>query len=225
MNAFYNELKIEQGSTLFEIKKASRKLLLKYHPDLHPKNRDWAQEKTKKILYAYDVLTKDISKKELSFKTKEDYENTPPKAETVTINNYMHFLIGDVNCAVPIQNVRGVETLSSLKIIKLSERQGMHPFISGVACHKDAIIPILNLGYKFKIKYTNKEKLQLLLCEIDEQSIGIVMDVGKGILAIKEKTYFNNNENSCIPKRYLSGIINHEAQDVYILNIESILIA
>jgi curved DNA-binding protein len=53
---YYKILGIEKGADQEEVKKAYRKLALKYHPDRNPGNRD-AEEKFKKISEAYAVLS------------------------------------------------------------------------------------------------------------------------------------------------------------------------
>ncbi len=53
---YYKILGIEKNADQEEIKKAYRKLALKYHPDRNPNNRE-AEEKFKKISEAYAVLS------------------------------------------------------------------------------------------------------------------------------------------------------------------------
>lgn len=66
---FYKTLGIAKGATDDEIKKAYRKMALKYHPD---KNKSpGAEEKFKEIAEAYDVLS-DAQKREIFDKYGEE---------------------------------------------------------------------------------------------------------------------------------------------------------
>ena len=56
MEDYYKILGIEKNASVDEIKKAYRKLALKYHPDRNPNNKQ-AEEKFKKISEAYAVLS------------------------------------------------------------------------------------------------------------------------------------------------------------------------
>ena len=55
---FYDVLGVSKTATAQEIKKAYRKLALKYHPDHNPGDKA-AEEKFKKISEAYEVLSND----------------------------------------------------------------------------------------------------------------------------------------------------------------------
>lgn len=55
--SYYDELGVAKGASEAELKKAYRKLAMKWHPDKNKDNRQQAEEKFKKISEAYDVLS------------------------------------------------------------------------------------------------------------------------------------------------------------------------
>ena len=56
MTDYYKALGVSKGATQDEIKKAYRKLAIKYHPDKNPDDKN-AEAKFKEISEAYDVLS------------------------------------------------------------------------------------------------------------------------------------------------------------------------
>ncbi len=54
---YYKILELENNSCLDDIKKAYKKLAIKYHPDKNPENKEEAEEKFKQISQAYEILT------------------------------------------------------------------------------------------------------------------------------------------------------------------------
>ncbi|XP_078722781.1 dnaJ homolog subfamily B member 6 isoform X1 [Lampetra fluviatilis] len=63
MGDYYQVLGIQPTSSQEEIKKAYRRLALKWHPDKNPESKEMAERKFKEIAEAYDVLS-DKSKRE-----------------------------------------------------------------------------------------------------------------------------------------------------------------
>ncbi|MGB3241458.1 MAG: DnaJ domain-containing protein, partial [Candidatus Omnitrophota bacterium] len=56
MADYYELLGVRRDASADEIKKAYRKLAVKYHPDKNPDNKE-AEEKFKEISHAYEILS------------------------------------------------------------------------------------------------------------------------------------------------------------------------
>ncbi|XP_041662988.1 dnaJ homolog subfamily B member 2 isoform X2 [Cheilinus undulatus] len=61
---YYNVLGVSKTATQEEIKKAYRKLALKWHPDKNPDNKEEAEKKFKELAEAYEVLSDQSKRKE-----------------------------------------------------------------------------------------------------------------------------------------------------------------
>ena len=60
---YYKQLEVSRGASAADIKKAYRKLALKWHPDKNPDNQEESNRKFKEISEAYEVLSDEKKKK------------------------------------------------------------------------------------------------------------------------------------------------------------------
>jgi hypothetical protein len=102
-------LGIEEIKNLEDLKSKVRKLIIKYHPDLNPENKVEAEEKLKKILFAYEKLRSELEKNpELIFRKKEE--------EKINIysTKFLTFILEEQEFAIPVEYVTGVSRLKDL---------------------------------------------------------------------------------------------------------------
>jgi DnaJ family protein B protein 4 len=75
MDDYYNILGVSKDATDTDIKKAYKKLAVKWHPDKNPDNKKEAEQHFKKISEAYQVLSNKEKRKEYDLYGKEGIKN------------------------------------------------------------------------------------------------------------------------------------------------------
>lgn len=222
MQQHYQTLNLREGATLSEIKKASRQLLLKYHPDLHPHNQTWAQEKTRIILNAYTTLSENVVVTLPTTINKAPSPSRPaPRTESMPL---MVFSLGMINFAVKIEQVKQVTLMQSVKVIKITNRKGLYPFISGIIHYQGSIAPLLNLGEKLQLEPIT-DRQQVLICEVEGQPLALSIDEGKNVITIENNDYYNHRyfQESNIPSEYIHNVIYHHDEKIHIINLGKLL--
>merc|ERR1712048_1300256 len=71
---YYQTLGVDKKATSQQIKKAYRKLAMKWHPDKNPNNKEEAEAKFKQIGEAYSVLSDDTKRKK--YDVRDQFEST-----------------------------------------------------------------------------------------------------------------------------------------------------
>jgi DnaJ-class molecular chaperone len=66
---YYEVLGVDRGANQEEIKKAFRRLALRYHPDRNPQNQKQSEERFKEINEAYQVLIDESRRREYDYLT------------------------------------------------------------------------------------------------------------------------------------------------------------
>ena len=78
---YYRILEVHPAASAEMIERAKRLLLQRYHPDKNPDRLDWASERTRRVLEAYDVLSDAASRREYDTASREG-RTTERKAST-----------------------------------------------------------------------------------------------------------------------------------------------
>ena len=88
-NSYYDVLNINKDSSDSDIKKAYRKLAMKYHPDKNPNNKE-CEEKFKEISEAYSVLSDSNKRKSYDMYGKEGMQSDMSSPFDI-FNNFDNF--------------------------------------------------------------------------------------------------------------------------------------
>jgi len=89
---YYKILELKNNATDDEIKKAYRKMAVKYHPDKNPDNKEEAEKKFKEIAEAYEVLTnKD------KYKTENMFQHSGFRNQSINPHDIFNQLFKDFN--------------------------------------------------------------------------------------------------------------------------------
>ncbi|GMI97604.1 hypothetical protein like AT5G25530 [Hibiscus trionum] len=75
---YYNMLKVDRNATDDDLKKAYRKLAMKWHPDKNPNNKKEAEANFKQISEAYEVLSDPQKRAIYNQQGEEGLKNIPP---------------------------------------------------------------------------------------------------------------------------------------------------
>lgn len=96
MSDYYKILKVPKTASVDEIKKAYRKLALKWHPDKNPENTSEANKKFREISEAYEVLS-DPNKRKMYDRHGKDFNKTSAghNEEFFDFSGFGHFNFRD----------------------------------------------------------------------------------------------------------------------------------
>ena len=148
IDKYYNILGLKNNANDDEVKKAYKKLAIKYHPDKNPENKEEAEKKFKEIAEAYDILT-----------NKDKYINNNPftkysgfKTTHINPNDIFNQMFGGMNfnthMNINIPTRQNNTHITRSKSIKIENGKKIETIIetSNGVTNKKVIITDLNNG-------------------------------------------------------------------------------
>ena len=190
------ELDHQSEVTWRDVKQASRRLILKYHPDVNPRQKQWAETKVKEVLTAYhdaEIQFKTVDK--IYFKPIETFpKQQPPFSSDMEDSELDLFLfsIGKVRFSLPVHITR--------EILRYSDNLGItacflglrHHFnaVIGIFNHRGDCVPLVDLAEKLHWESTVPATLRhVVIVDYRNQRIGLLVDQGVGLMKIKQGAY------------------------------------
>jgi DnaJ-class molecular chaperone len=89
---YYRILGVDKGASADDVKKAYRNQARKWHPDKHPNNKDYAEEKFKEIAEAYDVLSDEQKRQIYDVYGEGTHSSSSSSSSTMSAACHMLFL-------------------------------------------------------------------------------------------------------------------------------------
>ena len=146
MQNYYEVLKVKKTASSAEIKKAYHALASKYHPDKHPENQKYAEDRMKEINIAHEVLlnpelrqkydeslqpnfaNQNSSDFQTNYSSKEEEGEPPPIFESLKEHRFLIFaaivIIGIIvfgekrhSAEISTQNIVPIEKIPPEKMI------------------------------------------------------------------------------------------------------------
>lgn len=95
---YYDILQVKKTASQEEIKNSYKNLIKKYHPDIYPGDKTFAEKKSKEINVAYEVLSNPQKRSDYDFEinnqysdTTANYSYTPPKYNNPSAYSYEEY--------------------------------------------------------------------------------------------------------------------------------------
>ena len=95
ISQYHRVLNVPEGASTETIKRVTKELLKKYHPDLNQKHRQWADTQTKRILEAYQVLVRKPSTAPKMITKGSPYQGTVHIQMVEKKQSYMETIFAD----------------------------------------------------------------------------------------------------------------------------------
>ena len=154
---YYKILGLENNASDDEVKKAYKKMAVKYHPDKNPEDKEEAEKKFKEIAEAYEILTnKDKYRTQNPFNghnpfaTHQGFRRANINPHDIFNQMFSEFNMGGgmrVNINIPQQHRSQTIRSSSVRIENGKKIETIKETVNGITTEK-VIIQDLNNGNK-----------------------------------------------------------------------------
>ena len=140
----YEALEISPSTSLKEVKRQVRRLLLRFHPDVNP-DKIFAEKKTREILRAYEALSgAECGSKDPK---KGDRKKKAADSGDTSSLDFVIFTLNRQRFALPVEEVREVLRLKDMRVVN---PQG-GSYLQGGIYWREQLIPLWDLRRRLKL--------------------------------------------------------------------------
>lgn len=212
----YKLINASPEDSLKDIKRKYRKLLLNYHPDLNKENKEKAQEITRQIINAYELIIKSIDATK-KFKTEEK----KPACDDL---NLLTFQISGREFGIKVSLIDEVIRLKDLTIEEVSIIYKDIPFVWAIGKKEDKIIVMWNLQKQLNLKetpiFSDFENNYVIIVNSDDMKIGFLIENIIGVMRFHpENIIFNSSTDIKIIKNF----VKTKDKEIGIIECENLL--
>lgn len=221
-------LGVRKGCAPHEIKKKSRALLMKHHPDRNPANRAESEEKVKKIIEAYKYV---LAESALWAAPAGDEFDRSADAGTEDYSSEIEvfsFELAGRKFAAPMKYVRSILRAGDVKINDLGMLGDAMPHVAGVFSMDGEIALLWNLHRQFslaELPITSEiGRAKIVVLDVDGSLVGfMVTEIGEILTVNKEKISREIDEKHWIDGNIVSGWVDVEGEKIHLLNMRFIV--
>jgi chemotaxis signal transduction protein len=228
LDSYYRILQVSRDASVEEIKKSARKLLLKYHPDINPRNRDYFEERTKALTEAYRGLLLDRRKQAgAAGAAPAGAAPAAARSEWPEWDESIVFTLTNRLLAFPARHAKRIIRVKDIRIENVSAVSEALPYIAGMFYYGGEVAMLWNLygqlGLREPAIGSDVGRRQIIVADFDESPVGFLVDSVKGMERLENVAPAPAGDDFGIDSAWLDGIAATDDGPVGLLNIKSIL--
>jgi chemotaxis signal transduction protein len=200
---------------------------MKFHPDVHPDNKKFYEEKIKKILDAYKFVMEEAAKAEnrpdQTFPESADEEF----AEDSATMEVLLIRLSNRSLALPTRHIREIIRVGDVRIEDAGLMADAFPFLAGIFQRNGEITMLWNLHSQLGVRETpissELGKNKIVVADWDDSGVGFLVDEIDGIAVLNRDDVESAGEGAGSEYDFLEGIARTENGAVGLLSLSKLL--
>lgn len=211
LEGLFQKLGLEPTNDLQKVRAHFRKLLRKYHPDLHVQNKFFYEEKTKELLHIYETIKEALTAQEPLFEEPRE-EPEPPLARRA----YLQFEIDHRLFGFPVSQV-----------VEVADGRGLQKegFFLGRIVSRGDTIPVFSARSLFHLPQSQPPLDPLLgrwlekviVLEAENRKAGLLVEKVQGVVAFSPEDFVSHPSIPSL-NPYLEGTVIADEKIVFLLS-------